>query len=109
LKEQVRYFLQGRDFKKGVIKPTGSPLVYNQGVEQITTLVKDVSNATSTPIFEYFDSSYTGTSSPLATPVQVTKVRLVRINIKIEKDPNRAPAPITVTSQVFLRNLKDNL
>lgn len=109
VKEQVRYFIQGKDFKKGVIKPTGSPLVYNPGVEQVTTLVKDVSNSTSTPIFEYFDSTYTGTSTPLAQPVQVTRVRLVRITFKIEKDPYKAPNVITVISQVFLRNLKDNL
>jgi type II secretory pathway pseudopilin PulG len=107
-KEQIRYFLSGKELKRGVIKPSGSPLSYNQANEQITTLVNDVNNG-STPIFEYFDSSYTGTSTPLSQPVQITKIRLVRITFKIEKDPNKSLGPLIVESQVFLRNLKDNL
>ncbi len=108
LKEQVRYFLQGSELKKGTIKPSGSPLTYNSANEQVFSMIKDVSNGAS-PIFEYFDSSYTGTSSPLVQPVQATRVRLIRMTVHIDKDPNRLPGPISVTSQVFLRNLKDNL
>jgi len=108
-KEQVRYFLSGNELKRGVIKPTiGPPLVYNPANEQISTMIHDINNGIS-PIFDYFDSNYTGTSAPLAQPVQITKVRLVRVTLIIDKDPNRPPSPITVTSQVFLRNLKDNL
>jgi len=36
-------------------------------------------------------------------------VRLVRITIKIDEDPNRPPAALTSTTQVSIRNLKDNL
>jgi prepilin-type N-terminal cleavage/methylation domain-containing protein len=107
-KEQIRYFLQGKELKRGIIKPSGTPLSYNPANEQISILVRDINNGTS-PIFEYFDSSYTGTSTPLVQPVQITKVRLVRITLKIEKDPNKSLGPIIVQSQVFLRNLKDNL
>lgn len=107
-KEQVRYFLQGTELKRGTIKPSGSPLTYNPANEQVITLVRDINNG-STPIFEYFDSSYAGTSTPLTQPVQTTKVRLVRITLEIEKDPNKSLGPVIVTSQVFLRNLKDNL
>jgi len=107
-KEQVRYFLQGKELKKGVIKPSGSPLSYNPANEAVTILVRDLNNG-ATPIFDYYDSSYTGTSTPLSQPVQVTKVRLVRVILKIEKDPNKSLGPVVVTSQVFLRNLKDNL
>jgi prepilin-type N-terminal cleavage/methylation domain-containing protein len=107
-KEQVRYFLQGKELKRGVIKPSGSPLIYNPANEQVSILVRDINNGV-TPIFEYFDSNYTGTSTPLIQPVQITKVRLIRITLKIEKDPNKSPGPIIVESQVFLRNLKDNL
>ena len=60
-------------------------------------------------IEEYFDSNYTGTSTPLSQPVQATQVRLIRITVRIEKDPNKSPGPLTATSQVFLRNLKNNL
>lgn len=107
-KEQVRYFMQGNELKKGVIKPSGSPLTYNPTNEKITLLIRDINNE-GVAVFEYFDSTYAGTSTPLIQPVQATKVRLVRINVYIEKDPNKSLGPVMVTSQVFLRNLKDNL
>lgn len=107
-KEQVRYFLQGTELKRGVIKPSGTPLTYNSANEQMSTMVRDINNG-GVAIFEYFDSNYTGTSTPLVQPVSVTKIRMVRITLKIEKDPNKSLGPIIVESQVFLRNLKDNL
>lgn len=107
-KEQVRYFLQGNELKRGMIKPSGSPLSYNPASEQISTLIVDINNG-ATPIFDYFDSGYAGTSTPLIQPVQITKIRLIRATFKIEKDPNRSLGPLIVESQVFLRNLKDNL
>ena len=109
-KEQIRYFLSDKDLKRGIIKPSGSPLSYNSANEQISTLVTGINNGVS-PIFEYFDSSYTGTSTPLVQPVQITQVRLVRVTLKIEEDtnPTKTIGPVIVTSQVFLRNLKDNL
>lgn len=108
-KEQIRYFVQGKELRKGIIKPSGTPLSYNPSNEQITILADGLNNGTSTPIFEYFNSSYTGTSTPLTHPVQITQVRLIRITLKIESDPNKSTGPFLVTSQVFLRNLKDNL
>ena len=107
-KEQIRYFLQDKELKRGIIKPSGNPLSYNPASEQLITLVGDINNGAS-PIFEYFDSSYAGTSTPLVQPVSITEIRLVRITLKIEKDPNKSLGPLIVTSQVFLRNLKDNL
>lgn len=107
-KEQIRYFLQGNELKRGLTKPSGSLLSYNPANEQIVTLISGVNNG-ATPIFEYFDANYTGTSTPLTQPVQATLVRLVRITIKIEKDPTRSLGPFIAESQVFLRNLKDNL
>jgi prepilin-type N-terminal cleavage/methylation domain-containing protein len=108
-KEQIRYFLQGDELKRGVIKPSGSPLTYNPANEQISTMIRDIINATTTPVFDYFDSNYAGTTTPMTEPFQITKVRLIRVNINIDKDKNRSPSTINVTSQVFLRNLKDNL
>lgn len=109
LKEQIRYFIATTTLKKGSITPSGSPLVYNSANEIISTLAYDVKNATSTPLFEYYDSSYMGTTSPLTQPVTTTQVHLVKINLMIDADPNRSPLIRTYTSQVNLRNLKDNL
>jgi len=108
LKERIRYFLQDKNLHKGVIKPSGDPLVYNPADEEIIFLVRDIVNG-AVPIFEYFDQTYTGTSTPLIQPVQATSVRLIKITLIIDQDPSRGTGPITVTSQVTLRNLKDNL
>lgn len=109
LKEQIRYFISTSTLKKGSIKPTGSPLTYNSANEVFTTLAFNIKNATSTALFEYYNSSYTGTSSPLTQPVTASNVRLIKINLMIDADPNKAPIIRTYTSQVNLRNLKDNL
>ena len=104
LKEKVRYFLNGSQLQKGVIKPTGSPLSYNALNETIITLM---SNVTNTSIFDYYDENYDGTTAALSSPVTISSVRLVKITINVDSDPNRAPAATTFSTQVSIRNLKD--
>jgi len=106
LKERVRYFLTGTTLQKGVIKPTGVILTYNLANETISTLAI---NVTSISIFTYYDKNYDGTTTPLSFPVNVSDIRLVKITITLEQDPNRSPVPMTFSTQVSIRNLKDNL
>lgn len=108
LVEKVRYFLVGTTLKKGVIKPTGSPLTYNSANETFKELAHNVANAT-TSIFSYYDSSYDGNSSPLTQPVDSSLVRLIKAEIIIDENPTKAPPPISLTTQVSIRNIKDNL
>jgi hypothetical protein len=63
------------------------------------------------PIFEYFDSSYDGsaTAPALIFPVTPINIRLVRITVKIDSDPLQSPDEFIVTTQVSVRNAKDNL
>ena len=105
--DRVRYFVSGSNIKKGVIVPTGGS-VYN-GTESISTLMSSVVSSSTQPVFQYYPSSYTGTTSPLTTPVDISAIRLVKITVIIDTDPNKSPVPITVVSSVNLRNLKDNL
>ena len=107
--DRVRYFQSGSTIKKGVVTPTGNPLTYNSNNEVVTTLINSVVSSSSLPIFQYYSSSYTGTTSPLTFPITISSVRLVKITVIIDSDPNRSPVPMIVTSSVNLRNLKDNL
>ena len=107
--EQVTYTLVGTTLFRAVIKPSGTPVGYPVATQATTTIVMNVRNGTTTPTFEYFDTNYTGTSTPLSQPVTTTAVRLVKINITLDTDPTKSPAPITYTTQVSLRNLKSNL
>ncbi|MEK7552382.1 MAG: prepilin-type N-terminal cleavage/methylation domain-containing protein [Patescibacteria group bacterium] len=106
--EQVRYYKQGSTIMKGVINPVGSPLVYNPASEVVSVLATDIANSTSTPIFEYYDTNYDGTSAPLSTPIDLLSIRLIKVTVVIDNNSNKLPAPLTFTSQVTLRNLKDN-
>ncbi|TSC70145.1 MAG: Uncharacterized protein CEO12_541 [Parcubacteria group bacterium Gr01-1014_46] len=107
--DKVRYYLSGKTIKKGVITPTGNPPVYNAGSEVTTTLLNYVTASSTLPIFQYYLSSYAGTSTPLSIPPNISTIRLIKITVIIDTDPNRSPTPIIATSQVSLRNLKDNL
>jgi prepilin-type N-terminal cleavage/methylation domain-containing protein len=108
LKERIRYFLNGNVFSRGVIKPTGSPLAYVAASEKVTALMSGVANGP-VPIFSYYNTNYNGTNSPLTQPVAVENVRLIKIKIIIDANPSQPPGPFTVTTQISLRNLKDNL
>ena len=107
LKERLRYFVQGTTLKRGVLKPSGNPLAYNPANETITDSVQNLLNPTD--IFSYFDNTYNGQTAPLAFPVTITSLRLVRIHVRVDTTPNESPSPFDLTSEVMLRNLKDNL
>jgi len=109
LKEKIRYFLSGKILKIGIIKPTGNPLTYNIANEKISSLINNVVNTPAKPIFSYYDSSYNGTSSPMTLPVSIPAVRLIKINVLVNHDQKYPAATIEFSTQVSIRNLKDNL
>ncbi len=106
LKERVRYFLNGNLLQRGITVPTGSPLIYNLATEKINTLLTDV---TSSLIFDYYNSSYDGTTAPLPSPIDIAAIRLIKITVVVDKDLNNPPAAVTFSTQISIRNLKDNL
>jgi len=111
-KERIRYFLSSTTLEEGIMEPIGTPLSYNNATETISYVAYNVRNltlASSTNIFDYYNDTYNGTSSPLTQPVSVSAVRLVKITLILDLNPNQAPLPRTYTTQVSLRNLKDNL
>lgn len=108
IKERIRYFLSGNIIKRGVIIPSGNPMQYLSTNETISEVVHGVINGT-TPIFSYYNSGYNGNTASLPQPVSVLSVRLVKILLILDDNPNRPPSSVTVTTQVNIRNLKDNL
>lgn len=109
VRDQVRYFISSGSLKRGVTAPSGNPLTYNIANEKLVTLASNIVSSSTLPLFQYYPSSYSGTTSPLAIPVDVPSIRLVKITVIIDKDPNRSPSTIITSSQVNIRNLKDNL
>ncbi len=109
--ERVRYYLDNEVLYRAVLIPTGSPLQYT-GSETVQSVITHVKNATSTPtpIFTYYDESYTGVGgAPLTQPVTTSEVRLVKVTLFLDADTTDAQPEITLTTHVMARNLKDNL
>ena len=107
LVERIRYFTSGTTLKKGVIKPASSPLAYITSTETITDVAHDVANGTST-IFSYYNENFSGAQSPLSSPVTIAQIRMVKISLRLEEDPNLSPVPFYIESKVAIRNLKNN-
>lgn len=107
LTERVRYELAGTDLQRGIIKPSGNPLLYDPARETVTTVAAHIRNG-AMPLFTYYNGSYPAETTPL-TPADVTEVKYIDFSLVIDNDPATDPPPVTVTSQVQLRNLKNNL
>jgi len=110
LTERVRYFLEGTDFKKGVVEPSGDPPQYILADENVSILSSYVRN-TSQPIFTYYNGDWpTDTiNNPLPTLARLTETKLMHVYLKVNIDPNRPPDDFELESDAQIRNLKTNL
>lgn len=105
--ERVRYELSGTNLIRGVLKPSGNPLTYNDQNEVSTIATRSIRNG-SDPIFLYYNGNYPVDTTPL-NPADVTDVKYVQFRLLIDFDPTKDPDAVEVVSQVQLRNLKTNL
>jgi len=107
--EKVRYFIDGLEFKKGIIKPSGNPLMYVTSTERIVTLARNVTNlARSIYVFSYYDQNYTGSETAMTQPVTASNVRMIKIFLEMEDNPDKTPIALSVQSMAEIRNLKGN-
>lgn len=109
LKDWVRYYISGTTAYKETIVPSGNPLTYNTANKKTTTFmtgVQNISNGIAT--FKYYSSAYTGGATGEVVPGtgNIQDIRLVKITFRIDADPNKPPAASDVTTQVSIRNLK---
>jgi len=97
--EKVRYYITGVDLMKEVTQPGAS-----KDYSEIATSHKIASylNNDEEALFTYFSGNHVETSL-------INEVRLININLRINVTPTIAPNDYYVTTDVNLRNLKDNL
>ncbi|PIT86539.1 MAG: hypothetical protein COU33_02555 [Candidatus Magasanikbacteria bacterium CG10_big_fil_rev_8_21_14_0_10_43_6] len=108
-RERIRFWLDGTTIKRGIIHPTGEPLTYPVGNESIVEIAHaSINTVQGTPLFSYYDTAYTGTEVPLADPLTITDIRVVRVQLELEKNPGQSPVPFHAESVVQIRNLKEN-
>jgi prepilin-type N-terminal cleavage/methylation domain-containing protein len=102
----VHYYLDGTTFKKGVVTPTGSPLEYVTSTEAIRDVVYDV--IPGAQLFTYYDKTATSPdSTPLQQPVDVSKVRTIKITLVANQGTTSTPSITGVETQATIRNLRN--
>ncbi len=103
--ERFKYFVSGSVFKKGILVPTGSPLVYNEANEEIFDILHNLKIGTSS-IFNYYDANYSGNEEPMSSLINISDIKLIKAQFTITKDDGTA----TTTSVIELtpRELRDN-
>ncbi len=107
--EKIRYFVQNGQLWKGVTKVSGSPLGYYPASEFITMVQNNLANGAS-PVFYYYDDSYTGTQGALAQPVNAVNINFVKISLSVYNKAGVSNVnSYTVTASAAIRNLKTNL
>ncbi len=88
------------------MKPGGNPLSYS-GAETVVVLAYNMTNQSlNLPVFLYYDQNFSGTEAALVQPVSVTAIRLVKIQLELEKNPTASPVPLHAETTVLIRNLK---
>jgi len=108
--ERLHFYKSGKNILMGVRNPTNTmPKTYASGDQQTTTIANNIVNDSSTPIFYYYNKNYPGdaANNPLKMPVNVANIRLMKIYLQININPNRAPDNVQMQSFIELRNLND--
>ena len=105
ISDQVRYFLSGTVLKKGITRPSGSPLSYNSANEIVNDVVRNV--VMTAPVFTFYDENYTGSEPAMTSPVVISDIRLIKILLTV-KDPNET-MPLSASIDIVPRNLRTNL
>ncbi len=99
--EKVHYYLEGGNFKRGIIKPDNqTPPHYQSTDESVVTLVQNVNNQTQ-PLFTYYDN----TGNQLTGSFQVSEVKMIKIYLRVNYNFNSTSKTIVVQSYVTPRNL----
>ncbi|MBI4407829.1 MAG: prepilin-type N-terminal cleavage/methylation domain-containing protein [Candidatus Kerfeldbacteria bacterium] len=105
--EQVTYTLSGTTITQTIIEPTAAPAEYLPANGITKTIATGIVNGTYTgnAIFSYYDLN----NAILAEPIALSEVKLVKIHLDVNVDPNRVPDTHTIETYAQLRNLNDNL
>jgi len=108
--ERLHFYLSNKIVYMGIRHPsTTLPKTYAAGDESVTQIASSIVNTAADPMFSYYNKDYPAdtTNNPVSVPADISQVRLVKIFLKINIDPNRAPDNIQQETFVELRNLND--
>lgn len=95
--------ISGADYKlkKGVIKPSGSPVEYLLDQEEFSIVTSYIRNPP--PLFEYFDIDGNKIENLF---IGIKDIRLMKVFLTVNVNSNRPPQDFELESWVQIRNLK---
>ncbi len=102
--ERVKIWRYGTSLYKVVTNAGGNPPTYTGQTSATTTISSFLRNASSTPIFKYYTSG--GVQLATTTP-DISQIAIVRAEVQIDLNPNRAPQIFMMSGSATLRNLHD--
>lgn len=105
--EQVRYFIDDIQLKKGVIEADASNTpMYATSTETFSVVSDDVRNwSQDTSVFQYYDS----TGAEITDFSDISDVAFVKTTLIVNVNPIKFPDEFVLRSSATLRNLKTNL
>ncbi|MDD2657027.1 MAG: prepilin-type N-terminal cleavage/methylation domain-containing protein [Patescibacteria group bacterium] len=109
--EKVQFWLDDKTLKETITHPssTASSNIYENGTSQTIDLADNVKNMElAVPVFLYYNESYTGSQSELLGNFNLTDIRMIKVQLELEKDPNKSPEPLHVESMALIRSTKRN-
>ncbi|PIT93243.1 MAG: hypothetical protein COU06_00910 [Candidatus Harrisonbacteria bacterium CG10_big_fil_rev_8_21_14_0_10_38_8] len=103
--ERIRYSLSDGVFIRGVVEPTGNPLVYSTSTEVTRELVYNIIEGVD--VFSYYSSGVTSTEElPLIHPVDIQLIRMIRVDLIANQGSITNPSIVGGQEQVTIRNLR---
>ncbi len=101
--ERIRYFLDGTDFKRGIVESAGDPPMYTTSTEVVTTVSDNVRNtAVGVPLFTLYDKA----GAVVSDFSEIDELAFVLVRIVVNLHPERAPDDFELRSSAALRNIK---
>ena len=93
--------------KRGVVVPSGDPLVYNLSSETINNML---ANMTPDPvgIFAYYGNAADIAGSALSFPLTTSSIKLIKIMLVVDQNPGQLPGPLRFITAVTPRTLRNN-
>jgi len=101
--ERVRLYVSSSTLYRGVTDAAGNPPSYVGQTEATSVIATWVKNATSTPVFRYYDEDGT----ELIGTIDIASVRSVRTRLDVDINPYRAPDILVLEGAATLRNLRN--
>lgn len=101
LTEKISYTLDGTDFKKTITEPGSSSLYAGAGVSSV--VCPEIQNG-GTPIFTYYNKSYTGSEAPMPVPAKALDISMIGVSLTVNTVSRNKSYPLHAETKIQLRN-----